>query len=198
MKSQNTPLGPSLRGLVLALAIAWISPTVGWTSPSTSALTPLFEQRFQTAYAPGRCADNILRLIVAARAAGISLKDSRVLLMENLGGSLFGYMNVELARDEYEPRERQWSYHVVLEHDGMIFDFDYTNQPRVESIATYFERMFLDEDPKPRNGFFVGREIKLNEYGFKIYPALTYLEIKERMEKLPELKPVRMRAYLGR
>lgn len=164
---------------------------------SSGALKPIFEDRFRTAYAPGRCADNILRLLVAARAAKIPLEQSRVLFIENLGGTLFGYLNVELARDEIDPRERQWSYHVVLEHGGMIFDFDYTNQPRVDTIATYFERMFLDEDPKPLNGFYVGRKWKLKEYGIQIHPALNYLKVKEEFQKLPELKPVRFSEYLG-
>jgi len=180
--------------LLAALTLCTVSQTQALANPS---LKPLFEDRFRTAYAPGRCADNILRLLVAARAAKIPLEHSRVLFIENLGGSLFGYLNVELARDEADPRERQWSYHVVLEHGGMIFDFDYTNQPRVDTIATYFERMFLDEDPKPLNGFYVGRKWKLKEYGIQIHPALNYLKVKEEYQKLPELKPVRFSEYLG-
>jgi hypothetical protein len=46
--------------------------------------------------------------------------------------------------------------------------------------------MFLDEDPKPKSGFYAGRDVKLDEYRVTPYLASDYYAGREKPQ--PALK----------
>lgn len=199
----SRPLFGSVRGLfrlvLIALVLGVHSGTALAQTPASRALQSLFEQRFETHYEEGKCGQNILGLVEAAR--GLAIADAQVLLIENRGFSVFGMVNVESAREAgrairpqparrpfREAGERNWYHHVILVFDGMVYDFDFTNRPTVLPVRDYLERMFLDEDPKPGyGGFYVGRDDKLKEYVFEVYSAADYLagRTRERGVKRP-------------
>ena len=159
-------------------------------------LTELFRDGFVSMYAPGGCGNNILRLIQKAEEARIPLKDAQVIVLENEGGSVFGMLNVESARDERWPGEKNWYFHVILVHGGLVYDFDYTNDPVVDTVESYLERMFLHEERRPPDGFLVGREHKLNEYSVRSVSARDYLRARTRNEKPKYSEKIWLRQYL--
>ncbi len=183
--------------LVLVLAV-----TQSDRAAAAPALEALFQNRFETHYQERRCGDNILGLVRAARDQGIALEEARILMIENMGYSTFGMINVELARGSGKagaPGETNWYHHVILESEGRIYDFDYTNQPTVMGVREYFERMFLDEAKDVQPAFYhVGRENKLKDYTVEQHAALPYIEAISRRQPTPKPLTARLRQYLDR
>jgi hypothetical protein len=200
-------------GSRLGLGLAWLSFSCSGLASADpgdpSRLSELFKERFKQHYAAGRCGDNIFRFIAAARDLGESLAEvlgeANVIVIRNAGGSVFGLVNVELARDEEifkgqqrKPSERNWYHHVVLVHGGKVYDFDYTNEPRVETIAEYCERMFLDEKAIPTDsyGFYVGRDRKLADYTIESISASEYFRFHSLGQKPKLSDPVSLKDFI--
>jgi hypothetical protein len=174
-------------------------------------LSALFNRTFTTNYVSGRCGENILRLVTDADRAGINFYNAKIIQLENKGFSVFGMLNVEMARESGRlnpaypasstfrnlPGERNWYHHVVLEMDGLIFDYDFGNAPKIIPVADYFEQMFLKEKTKAEGGeFYVGREEKLKTYKINIIDAQATLRAREQRQRSPEGEVMTLGEYL--
>jgi hypothetical protein len=180
--------------LTLALTLAHMAPASAADDPVR--LGEIFREGFVSMYAPGGCGNNILRLVMKAEEARIPLKDAQVVVLENEGGSVFGMLNVESARDARWPGEKNWYFHVILVHGGLVYDFDYTNDPIVDTIEDYFERMFLREERRPPDGFLVGRDNKLDDYSVRSVSPREYIQARSRGEKPRYSEKIWLRKYL--
>ncbi|RYZ69191.1 MAG: hypothetical protein EOP05_15220, partial [Proteobacteria bacterium] len=121
-------------------------------------LDQVFASSFISGYRPNHCGANIIALVDRADQAGVDLSRAKVLELRNKGNSVFGMLNAEYARNQgrllpqptadglkFEPGETNWDFHVVLELDGEIFDFDFGNRPLVAKVQDYFDKMFIEE-----------------------------------------------------
>ncbi len=172
---------------LLFLAFGSNLPFVNADVATQNALGRIFERRFYAGYEERRCGESIEGLVTAAQNAGLSLNKARVLSITHQGFSVFGLVNAEWVRESgrllpgtenagrrYEMGERNWHFHVILLYDGLIFDFDFGNEPQVFTVRDYFEQMFLNESREPGYGkHYVGRDEKRKNYQIEIRPALS-------------------------
>jgi len=115
----------------------------------------------------------------------------RLVTIKNEGLSVFGMVNAEVARNWNKAgpveRESNWYHHIVLlDEDGMVYDFDFTIKPTIVPIDEYIERMFLEEPEceKPAFGEFCGgRENKLDGYSLESIDVWAALEQDDKAPK---------------
>lgn len=167
----------------LAFASLWAAKasSAAPRASETAKLQELFQRAYYSDYEPGRCGQNIMGLLDAARKTGIDSRSARMIVIRNEGTSAFGMVNAENARGGYHirtgkqlpPRDTNWYHHVILEMDCLVFDFDFMNEPTVIPLGQYLERMFLDETDS-ESGIQAGRETKLEDYQIKVLPAADY------------------------
>lgn len=198
----------SVRWVVAFVLSLWSQLVLAADLP---ALTALFESRFVSGYVSGKCGVNIMELLAAAQKEGVDTSGARIVQIVDQDGSFMGLINVELARlsgrmirppipggPSHEPGERNWYHHVILEAEGHILDFDFTNEPTVLPTAEYFERMFLDEDPKPGyGGFYIGREKKLKGYELTLTPVEEHFRAVRERGYRPAETVMRLQRFLG-
>ena len=153
------------------------------------ALIRQFEVEYFTHYQSGKCGQNILSFLDRAKANRLDLEGAQIIRIEDKNAAWFGMVNAERARQSgrripsspnsaplFEEGERNWYHHVILEADGYVVDFDFTNEPKVLPTVPYFEEMFLDESSNPPKGALtVGRQNKLDGYELTLTPAEDYL-----------------------
>lgn len=157
----------------IVFADAWLAQRLGqarviasrlWTAgppvDHAARLRFLFEELFYSKmYRQGECGRNIIEFIDEARARGISLSQASVLLVYNQ--ERYGLIP-RCARGGTFLWEESiiWSggWHAVLKHPSGIFDFDFTNTPRVPSLREYFKEMFGFSSRSPKETIFV-REV---------------------------------------
>lgn len=142
-------------------------------------LTALFTKNYEAHYESGECGFNIKRLLRAAEENQIPIAHARVLTIANKGFSLFGLVNVEAARG-HRDGEKNWYYHVFLEYDGKIYDYDFTDEANVKPVSEYFQAMFFNETPeseKSSGQFYIGQEKKKADYQMEVYLADEYLHL---------------------
>ena len=177
---------------------------------SVQDLTKIFETNFDKHYSYGRCGDNIMRLLAAARKEGIALYSAQIVEIENGGFSVFGMVNAEWVRESGKlnplredggrrnlPGERNWYHHVVLEMDGYIFDYDFGNEPMILTKQEYFSKMFLDEVREGYGTFYVGAEEKKKTYKITLRNAIETLNAREQRTKLPEAPSIWLKDWLN-
>lgn len=171
--------------LVLSAALIFQS-----ASASASGLDEVFASSYYTHYEAGQCGGNIMALITRADKAGIDVSRAKILQIRNEGFSVFGMVNAEHARDKgrvlaqttpeglrFAPGETNWDFHVVLELDGEIYDFDFGNTPVIAKVDDYFQKMFFDDRTKQEGGKFpVEAAVKLKDYKVTILSAQDYLK----------------------
>lgn len=160
-----------------ALLVALVTPST-WAEPSSNVreLAKIFQARFEVDYEERRCGQNVLRLLEKARRAGIDARNARVIRVTNEGNSVFGMVNAEKARgrirestgEQFPPGEKNWQFHVFLELDCYVFDFDFMNSPVVLPLHDYVELMYLDEGVPELAFQLVGREEKVSHYKAEI------------------------------
>jgi hypothetical protein len=145
----------------------------------------------------------------SANKDGINLANANIVEITNAGFSVFGMVNVEQARESGRrnpdptslwrnlPGERNWYHHVVLEMDGFIFDYDFTNSPTVLSKKQYFDSMFFNELRSNQGGdFYVGREEKMKDYRIEFYDAIDGLNSFENRTRGPAKTKMTLSEYL--
>lgn len=130
-----------------------------------------FRETFFSEYAARFCGRNIQRFVT--RLSPEDAAQANVLSIRNQGGSWFGYVRALQARDakgagELFVNDRNWEFHVVLEHQGKIYDFDYGIEPKCVGVEEYFHDMYLSGDE------YVKPERKLDGYSIQVTPALEY------------------------
>ena len=139
-----------------------------------------FVDSFESGYKPSKCGPNITNFIKRLKGADENVSNSKVLTISNKGFSLFLLINAEYGRrtvlnangELQEPGQQNWYHHVILENEGMIYDFDFGNTPEILSVKDYFEKMFLNESENNTHpAHKVGREIKLKDYEIKVFSA---------------------------
>lgn len=140
----------------------------------------IFNDFYYDGYRERFCYQNIVSFIRLLHHKKVDLKKSRLIKITNDGVSSFGMVQAEFARPVYlekKPKEKNWYFHVILERDGFIYDFDFSNQPEILRTEEYFEQMFLNESDKGlETRMFVKKDKKLNQYLLKITPALEFIK----------------------
>lgn len=133
-------------------------------------LDGLFNETFQSLYESNRCGQNIMNFVREADARGINLDNGSLLEITNAGGTELDAIWGLYARGEGIDR---WMFHVVFEHDGKIYDFDYTDAARPTATPEYFHRMFIDlAARRPSAGYLPN---PLTDYRVRRIPARTYV-----------------------
>jgi len=181
-----------LIGLVLQLILS--------SAYADSELSAQFSRTFTTNYVAGQCGDNVIGLVERSEDRRLNLNTARILEITNVGFSVFGLINAEFARGKGRqgaPGETNWYHHVVLEKDGLIYDYDFGNTPAVTPIAKYFEKMFLVEKKKAEGGdFYVGREEKLKTYQIVIRSGLEVTAARRTRTSQPKGETMRLEEFL--
>lgn len=168
------------------------------------ALKDLFAKSFWTKmYEQNYCRDNIERFAMAAQKEGIDLDNSYIIQFVNNGFDMFGLVAAISVREQgrlIEPKPvnppyrnigtSNWNYHAILVADGEIFDFDFTNQPRVLKLQAYFNEQFIPASKKEDLKY---KKDKIGPYMLSLYPTESYLEYKERRISM---KDIRTEIYL--
>jgi len=147
--------------------------TSAFTAPAATPESE-FRETFFREYAARYCGKNIQRFVT--RMQSDDAAQANVLTIRNEGGSWFGLVRALKARDARDTpdgvqlfeNDRNWEFHVVLEHQGKIFDFDYGIQPKVVPVEEYFHTMYLAGDAH------VPAQRKLDGYSIKVTPAKEF------------------------
>jgi hypothetical protein len=193
----------NFRFLLLSVALVFQSAFA-----SAASLDEVFSSSYYTHYEAGRCGGNIMALVTRANEARIDVSRAKILQIRNEGFSVFGMLNAEHARDKgrvlaqttpqglrFAPGETNWDFHVVLELDGEIYDFDFGNSPSIAAVDDYFETMFLNDRTKEQGGKFpVEPNAKLKDYRVTVLSAQDYL----RGVKNPKETKLTLAEYLKR
>lgn len=161
----------------------------------------LFEHHYYKKYEARYCGKNTMGFLQSLyRVWGNKIGGFSVVSVTNKGGSVFGMVNVEKARETRNDRpvevEMNWHYHAfVMDTTGLVYDFDFASRPRIVSLKTYLEEMFLNEpecdQPRRSGRFCVGRTTKLSDYEFVIVNALAALRKDESQKRTLRMKDLR-------
>lgn len=116
------------------------------------------------------CSDNVYRLVELLNDNGLDISDATVLLVySRIGDEPF---NIQDRAQRIFPSNYRgtgggrWKFHTVLNHHGMIYDFDFTDNPRPVAAQTWLEKMWpLNEQSDAR------------DYYYKAISAATYLRL---------------------
>jgi hypothetical protein len=151
-------------------------------------LAPLFESTFESNYRAGECGTNIMNLVKLANQSGLDTSAMNIIQITNKGLFNFGMVGGYEARAYRFPpptREkiaytdlRSWFHHVVLEHEGYIYDYDFGIEPRITPVAEYVERMFLPDRKWSMGAKITPREERLQNYQVELHSASDYLSQK--------------------
>ncbi len=180
MKIQQTSMGFCSRPIPTRPRVesnpAQPEDRVDFSSSNAPAATPEneFRETFFREYAARYCGKNIQRFVTRMQPEDAS--EANVLTIRNEGGSWFGLVRALKARDARDTpggvqlfeNDRNWEFHVVLEHQGKIFDFDYGIEPKVVPVEEYFHTMYLAGDAH------VQPQRKLDGYSIKVTPAKDF------------------------
>lgn len=178
--------------LFLFSATAWAQRT----------LKEEFHDTYVSGYVAGKCGQNILNLIGRGLDQDLDLKNAKIIEIVNKGFSMFGMVNAEYARGnrrDGNPDELNWFHHVILEKDGMIYDYDFGTSPSVLPVKAYFEKMFFIEKTVAQGaspGHYIGREEKMKTYQVTVRPALTTYDASINRQPYPPAKEMRLGEYL--
>lgn len=181
----------------LVLIAFFVTPLAG--AADKHPLTELFEQSFDSeVYEQRFCGRNIMRFVDLAEARGLDLRGAAIIRIENAGVSNFGMVKAFLAREggavireprengkpyrHYHAGETNWYMHVILDYRGIIYDFDFTNEPRVLKKSDYFRAMFLPETAAARkkHAARIGQD-----YSVTVLPVSQYLAAKKERRNPP-------------
>lgn len=164
-----------MRFLILALLLS------ASTAFAHTPIAPVFESTFESNYRAGECGTNIMNLVKIAKQGGLDVSTARVIQIKNNGNFNFGMVGGYEARNySYPPPTRErvayaglrnWYHHVVLEHDGYIYDYDFGTAPRVLPISDYFELMLLPEKKWSLGSHITTRDERLKGYQIEIHAA---------------------------
>lgn len=162
----------------LSLVIIVFSMIALTESYAQSTCSQLFNQKFKDSfydqkniYASGFCCVNVRDLLAKMTAEGVDLADAKVLYILNdlHRGSLESSRKKRTLKPVSARKEESnywgWTFHVVLEKNGLIYDLDFTHKPEALSVPEYFTKMFVGKNLKynPIETITM-REIPAHEY----------------------------------
>jgi len=160
------------------------------------ALKKLFESTWTTNYVEGRCGLNIENLVSKAMDENIDLSGAQIIGLKDIGGWMFGMVNAVQAREatRFGPGETNWYFHVFLLAEGMVFDYDFTNSPRIININEYMHEMYL---PKEKWKDLKYKESKMKLFELELYPAEDYLyRLRARQSRSEVATKIRFKDYM--
>lgn len=132
-------------------------------------LQTLFKSNYSTFYAPRFCGKNIETFVKAADKKKIDLTNSYVAVLKNPGfWSLQAFSARGLKLGERQP----WSFHVILIADDYVFDFDFSNQPKVLPFKKYLKEMLV---PKGKLDIPYNYQNELPYIELDLYTSHDYL-----------------------
>lgn len=142
---------------------------------SQQQLFQVFNQSFydSSVYKPLYCDLNILRFFYSIKEIheNINPKDFNVYFFTTK--YWVEYRDTEIKFSVANQRQdlknqsnpKGWNFHVVLEHKGVIYDFDYTNQPKPTGIKEYLKTFLWDQKLLTvSDGMYVGDHQKILIY----------------------------------
>ena len=119
----------------------------------------LFQDNYHHHYDVLLCSHNIMKLIDRFKANNISLKKSFVVHVRSLNPP-FTEVNAYQSRVGFQ----KWSFHAFLVQDGIVYDLDFTSEPRVMKVKDYLMAMFYPINKKQQRLLY------------QVKPALEYNE----------------------
>ena len=166
---------------ILIIALLFIASTAFAQTP----IAPVFESTFDSNYQAGKCGINIMNLVALAQKEGLDISRMRIIQITNKGNFNFGMVGGFEARAYRTPPStglriaysdlRNWYHHVILEHDGFIYDYDFGTEPEILPVADYIERMFLVDKKWSMGNYITPRTDRLNGYQVEIKTAQSTL-----------------------
>jgi len=120
-------------------------------------------------YVPLWCPENIARFLERLDFNGVDLKNAKVLfLVPESALKNGGVREIHPRRPRLTPGadSSSWSFHVVLEIEGKVVDFDFTDTPQFIDAEQYFFEMW---DKVPNQALSSSELLFIREI-----PALTY------------------------
>jgi hypothetical protein len=167
--------------LILSFFLALF--TFSQISLASPALVAEFSESFSSGYREGRCGQNIADLLKRAQGKGIDIRGANVAVITNNGYLLTTTharnSGEKLANPQTEfrfaPGINNFYFHVALEKEGQIYDFDFGNSPQVVSTKEYIRRMFWEEPAKTEYTGMESLEWR-QKYTVAFVPAAEYLE----------------------
>lgn len=176
------------RSFLVALVFSTLSFLASAESAfAKSTMSEVFASTFRTTYVANQCGTNIMNLVKQASQAGVDVSNASIVQITNKGNFNFGMVGAFQAREEgpryqtpvngfkFAPGLTSWYFHVVLEQDGLIFDYDFGNEPLVLPAAAYFEAMLLPEQKWQMGSKITPRAERLAQYQVSIFPAADSL-----------------------
>jgi len=154
------------------------------TSLSHASTAEIFRKSYYDSYREGQCGLNVLNFFERLETEGEDISGLSMVYVENKGTSVFGMVNAEKARTKLNGQlateEKNWYHHqFAIDNKGIVYDFDYSNNPTPTPFKEYIESMFLNENecsnPKPAE-FCGGRKEKLNDYQLKFFDAAGVMQ----------------------
>lgn len=153
-----------------------------FSTPSFAAdlaqLRELFVKNFKSKYESRKSVQNIENLVRDAIEQGIDLMGAELVEIRNEARETYGLISVFQARElspssgdrgmspSYSRTPLNWSFHHFLLADGMVFDFDFRNDPTILTIDSYINEMFI---PKSRQDDPIYRKKKMADYLLQFY-----------------------------
>ncbi len=139
----------------------------------------LFQRHFHENYRRDECFENSVAFL--EKVQSLSSRSFYLVSIENRGASTLGMVSAKKARGiEFEKEngeweevpasvETKWGHHVFVMDDAfMIYDFDYTHQPKVVSLKTYLKTMYLDEPADLRQKKLEDYQVVLTQASYAI------------------------------
>jgi hypothetical protein len=150
-------------------------------------LRSLFEASFRSSYEVRHCGRNIDRFLRSAQAQGLNLQGAHYV---KLTGSGFFELPPLQRRGSSAPgvfmADGLWYFHVILVADGMVFDFDFTNRPRVLPVVDYLREMFVPPGSVVQHwGMTIRYPEIMQSWSAETLSAEDYLESNEVFERHP-------------
>lgn len=152
------------------------------------ALTKLFKTHFWDDkiynFDQSDCGGNVIRFAKLAQSLKIDLTNVQIAKIVDKGLSSLSGAHPYVAREEgdifrptpatrphFEVGECEWFHHAILIADGLVIDFDYTNEARLVPLKDYFFHMFLapeyQKDAKKARQYLGAYSIKSYDLDFK-------------------------------
>ena len=125
-----------------------------------SPVRKIFAESFHDAsvYSPGRCAENVARLLHRMKDSGFDLANCHVVLLRGPAGVAGRQQRCPFA---------EWGTHAFVVYDGMALDLDFKDNPLVLPIADYLKEQFMPVDRSKR-----GRILEC--WAARVVPAAVY------------------------
>jgi hypothetical protein len=109
----------------------------------------VFVQINQQSYKPLMCSDTIYQFVQDLQKQGFDLSDAQVLMIKHKWAPHYPVLPQKARRkflDHVYMQYPRWGFHMVLVWQGMVFDFDYTDELQVVPYDEYMAQMWKAED----------------------------------------------------